>query len=181
MIDPLISTIVQYGFSMLFLTSAWHKLSDLQRFILIIEDYQLLTVLPSNFLAILLILIEFLIGTAWFFGYNLAIIGYCSIALLSLYAGAITINLLRGRIYIDCGCSFYNSSGGDSLLSPLLVFRNVILILLAALPILSSENRSLVIFDYVIIFCSLLSIISLYAGSTQLVKNRSAINSWRNK
>jgi uncharacterized membrane protein YphA (DoxX/SURF4 family) len=99
MIDPLISTIVQYGFSMLFLTSAWHKLSDLQRFILIIEDYQLLTVLPSNFLAILLILIEFLIGIAWFFGYNLAIIGYCSIALLSLYAGAITINLLRGRIY----------------------------------------------------------------------------------
>ena len=41
MIDPLLSQIVAYGFGLLFISSAWNKLSDIDQFSLILKDYQL--------------------------------------------------------------------------------------------------------------------------------------------
>ncbi|HJL93171.1 MAG TPA: hypothetical protein QGF04_05235, partial [Woeseiaceae bacterium] len=88
-----------------------------------------------------------------------------------------------GRVHIDCGCGFNNSLGGDNhLLSPILVVRNLILIVMVFITLLpTSSGRDFVFLDYMVIFTTLFSVILLYAGFEQLMQNKSAINAWRNK
>ena len=87
---------------------------------------------------------------------------------------------MRGRVYIDCGCGFNNTLGDNShLLSPILVVRNFILIVMVFFTLLPTSERDFVFLDYMVIFAALLTIILLYVGSVQLIQNRSAINTWR--
>ena len=180
MIDPLLSQIVAYGFGLLFISSAWNKLSDIDQFSLILKDYQLLTIMPFKLLAIMIATFELALGCAWLLGYNASMIGWCTVGILILYTLAITVNLVRGRVYIDCGCGFNNTLGDNShLLSPILVVRNFILIVMVLFTLLPISERDFVFLDYMVIFAALLTIILLYVGSVQLIQNRSAINTWR--
>ena len=180
MIDPLLSQIVAYGFGLLFISSAWNKLSDIDQFSLILKDYQLLTIMPFKLLAIMIATFELVLGCSWLLGYNTSMIGWCTAGILILYTLAITVNLVRGRVYIDCGCGFNNTLGDNShLLSPILVVRNFILIVMVFFTLLPTSERVFVFLDYMVIFAALLTIILLYVGSVQLIQNRSAINTWR--
>lgn len=60
-----------------------------------------------------------LLAGVWSAGLMLA-----SLTLLAAFAAAITVNLLRGRRHISCGCSF---SGKDGVISYALVTRNLVL------------------------------------------------------
>jgi hypothetical protein len=53
-----------------------------------------------------------------------------AVALLALYAGAMGVNILRGRTRIECGCG-----GAPNLLSPVLLARNAVLAAIAAIPV----------------------------------------------
>ncbi len=183
MIDPLLPQIVAYGFGVLFISSAWSKLSNIDRFSLIVEDYQLFTIIPFKLLSIMIAFFELALGCLWLLGYNALIVGWCTVGIIALYTLAITVNLLRGRVHIDCGCGFNNSLGGDNhLLSPILVARNLILIVMVFITLLPTRSgRHFVFLDYMVIFTTLFSIILLYAGFEQLMQNKSAINAWRNK
>jgi uncharacterized membrane protein YphA (DoxX/SURF4 family) len=181
MIDPLLSQIVAYGFGLLFISSAWNKLSDIDRFSLILEDYQLLTIMPFKLLAVMIATFEFILGCSWLLGFSTSIKEWCTVGILILYTLAITVNLVRGRVYIDCGCGFNNTLGDNGhLLSPILVVRNFILIVMVLFTLLPTSERNFVFLDYMVIFSALLTIILLYVGSGQLIQNRSAINTWRN-
>ena len=57
------------------------------------------------------------------------IAGVGTALLMAAYGGAISVNLLRGRPWIDCGC------GGGEQLSWLLVGRNLVLTGFALLPL----------------------------------------------
>ena len=181
MIDPLLLKVFAFGFAALFIGAAWHKLSSLDRFEAILRDYRLLPALVSRPLTMLIPAIELTLGLSWISGLLPRITALASASLLTTYALAMGINLLRGRIYIDCGCGFGASTENEQALSWSLVARNILLIGLAVLPLVAVAERDLGMTDYVVVVAGLLTAILLYAGSGQLIKNRAAIKTWRGK
>jgi hypothetical protein len=181
MIDPLLPTALAFGFTVLFIGAAWHKLSARGRFESILRDYQLLPEILVRPLAVLMPAIELTLGLGWISGLSPRITVFASAVLLATYALAMTINIVRGRIYIDCGCGFGASTGGEQALSLSLVARNILLIGLALLALIPTTGRDLGIADFVVVLAGVLTAILLYAGSGQLIQNRAAIISWRGK
>ena len=181
MIDPLLSKAIALGFAVLFIGAAWHKLSALGRFEAVLRDYRLLPALVGRALTLLIPAIELALGLSWISGLLPRITALASAVLLAAYALAMGINLVRGRIYIDCGCGFGVSTEKEQSLSSSLVARNILLIGLAVLSLVPVAERDLGMTDYVVVIAGLLTAILLYAGSGQLIKNRAAIKTWRGK
>ena len=179
MIDPLLPTAIAFGFAILFVAAAWHKLSARGRFEAILRDYRLLPEFLVRPVALLMPVVELTLGLGWMSGLSTRATALASTALLATYALAMAINLMRGRIYIDCGCGFGVSAGEEQALSSSLVARNIILIGLALLPLAPTTGRDLGSTDFVVVFASVLTAILLYAGSGQLIQNRAAIITWR--
>jgi hypothetical protein len=121
-----------------------------------------------------------MLGLCWMSGLLTHFTALASIGLLTIYALAMSINLKRGRIYIDCGCGF-GPSDKDQALSSSLVSRNILLIGLVTLSFVPATERDLQIPDYVVVFATVLIAGLLYAGAGQLITNRSAIVVWRGK
>ncbi|MDD9890919.1 MAG: DoxX family membrane protein [Gammaproteobacteria bacterium] len=185
MLDPVIQLLLSLGFSLLFIVAGVHKLSNRLRFQGIIEAYQ---VLPKSWTPLIVItigLIESVLGIAWLTG-NSVLIPLTSAVLLSIYVVVISINLYRGRTYIDCGCGFSAFAGktevdsGIQQLSFGLVLRNFLLIALAIIAILPSTERVLGAVDYFGIVVGLLTVLLIYAAANQLLSNHNAIGAWRN-
>jgi len=179
MIDPLLPAAIAFGFAVLFIGAAWHKLSARGRFEAILRDYRLLPERLVRPLAVLIPVIEWVLALGWVSGLATHFTIFATAALLTSYAFAMTINLVRGRIYIDCGCGFGAATGENPALSSGLVARNIFLIGLALLPLVPTSGRDLGIIDFVFVLASVLTAILLYAGSGQLIQNRAAINTWR--
>jgi hypothetical protein len=179
MIDPLLPTAIALGFAVLFVAAAWHKLSARGRFEAILRDYRLLPEFLARPIARLMPAIELTLGLGWISGLFPHVTALASVVLLATYALAMTINIMRGRIYIDCGCGFGASTGEKQALSSSLVARNILLIGLALLPLVPTTGRDLGLTDFVIVIASVLTAVFLYAGSGQLIQNRAAINAWR--
>ncbi|MEL0088004.1 MAG: MauE/DoxX family redox-associated membrane protein [Halieaceae bacterium] len=128
MSQNLISTVFVGGVCSLiffvFLSALLHKVRDIVRFRAVLIAYRLL---PESVVAVVagfIITLEFLsvVGLVFVSSTGLAL----SSMLLFVYMIAMGVNLMRGRVKIDCGC-------GDSptQLSLGLIFRNSLLILLA--------------------------------------------------
>ncbi len=181
MIDPLLSRAIALGFAVLFIGAAWHKLSGLDRFEAILRDYRLLPALASRPLTLLIPAIELTLGLGWVAGVLPRIVALASAGLVATYAFAMGINLLRVRIYIDCGCGFGASTDKEQVLSSSLVARNILLIGLATLSLVPVAERDLGITDYLVVLAGLMTAILLYAGSEQLIRNRAAIMTWTEK
>jgi hypothetical protein len=179
MIDPLLPTAIAFGFTVLFIGAAWHKLSARGRFEAILRDYQLLPEFLVRSLSVIMPAIELTLGLGWVSGLSPRVTALASAALLAMYALAMTINIVRGRIYIDCGCGFGASTDKEQALSLSLVARNILLIGLALLSMIPTTGRDLGIADIAVIVASVLTAILLYAGSGQLIQNRAAIITWR--
>ncbi len=179
MIDPLLPTAIALGFAFLFVAAAWHKLSARGRFEAILRDYRLLPEFLVRPIAMLMPVIELTLGLGWISGLSPRATALASAVLLATYALAMTINLVRGRIYIECGCGFGTSTGEEQALSSSLVARNILLIGLALLPLAPTTGRDLGATDFLVVVGSVLTAILLYAGSGQLIRNRAAIITWR--
>lgn len=179
MIDPMLTKTIALGFAALFVGTAWHKLSNPGRFGAVLRDYQLLPAFVSRPVALLIPVVELALGLGWIWGSLPRITAAASAVLLATYALAMGINLVRGRIYIDCGCGFGAASEREQPLSYGLVARNILLIGLVGLTFVPVAARQLGGLDYAVVVAALLTAILLYAGSGQLIKNRAAINTWR--
>ena len=123
-VDPVISFTLRGVLALVFAEAVFHKVTDFAAFRETLANYELLLpqlVAPTAgfVIAIELGLIPALLIPG--------IGGWAALvaaAVLALYALAITANLIRGRRYIDCGCT------GPSLRQPLsggLVVRNLLL------------------------------------------------------
>ena len=143
MIDPVVSLSIQAGFALLFAFSAVEKAKAPGVFILQLEQYQLL---PKSLLGVVgasIILLELgvatLLITPLYYGGVLF-----GALLLSVYAGAILINMRRGRVWMDCGCL---GAGGEGL-SYWLVVRNLTLLMILLVALIPSTGRQLLWLDY---------------------------------
>ncbi len=181
MLDPLVLKLVSIGFGLLLLLAAVHKLTALQKFRATLTAYE---IMPGALIApasILVPIVEALLGATWLLGLEPTFVAMTTAALLASYMSAIAINLLRGRIHIDCGCTMGASAGRDQQLSWGLVARNAILIVAALAAIVPTSERAIGFVDYVTLVAGLLAIVLLYGAANQLLNNNAAIGTWRNR
>ena len=185
MLDPAIRLIIAVGFTVLLISAGGHKLTNRVRFGGILEAYKLIPVALVPASVILLGGLELTLAFAWALGWNVAWVALMTALLLTLYAVAIIINLIRGRSYIDCGCGFASSKNkffersNIQQLSVTLVLRNVFLVACALLATLPGTTRILGFMDYLAVVLASIAIILLYSSYNQLLTNNNAIHSWR--
>lgn len=181
MLDPLALNIISVGFGLLLLLAAVHKLSSLRKFRSTLAAYELLPEMLISPVSILLPIIETLLGVAWLLAIQPVFVALASAVLLAGYTSGIIINLLRGRIHIDCGCGTVRNAGSDQQLSWGLVLRNSLLITAALTASLPVRERATEWVDYVTLVAGLLAIVLLYGAANQLLNNEAAIGTWRNR
>ena len=181
MLDPLVLKLVSISFGLLFLLAAVHKLTALATFRASLLGYQLLPGVLVSPASIVVPAFEALLGAAWLLAVSPVLTAFASAALLTAYTVAIAINVLRGRIHIDCGCGMTSSAGRDQQLSWGLVVRNLLLIIAVLSATLPASDRTIGILDYVTLVAGLLAIVLLYGAANQLLSNGAAIGTWRNR
>lgn len=181
MLDPLLLKLVSICFALLFLLAAVHKLTALADFRATLHAYQLLPGAMIYPLGMLVPVVELVIGAAWLLGVEPLPVALASTALLATYTFAIAINIVRGRVHIDCGCGMARSSGKDPHLSWGLVVRNSLLIIAVLSAALPPGERAIGVLDYLTLVAGLLAIVLLYGAANQLLSNGAAIGAWRNR
>ena len=176
--DDLILLTISAAFCMMFGVSGLQKARNLASFRQAIADYQLLPGVLTGVASILLTVFELQLAAGWCIASVRPMAAWSTIILLTVYMLAMSVNLLRGRNYIDCGCSFGAANSGQPL-SVWLLVRNLLLIMLATPGILAAAGRPLAATDILVLVASLLIGIILHAAFTQLMLNHAAIASWR--
>jgi uncharacterized membrane protein YphA (DoxX/SURF4 family) len=173
MIDAPLQLIVALGLALLFASAGVHKLRNGPRFTAALAEYHLLPTHWTPALARALALLEILLAAALLLPLSRPGAGVLAAALLTLYAGAITINLARGRSYIDCGC-------GDrpQLLSPWLLLRNGLLAAGALLLMLPAAPYAFAWTDLVFYVPAFLLLCLLYLVGEELLENASILREW---
>lgn len=180
MLDPLIIKAISIGLGLMFLLAAYHKLASGAEFRVTLLEYQLLPEWLISPASRIIPMTEILLGCSWLLSsYGQTLTAVASASLLGLYALAIGINLRRGRVYFDCGCSFGGKDDSEQFLSGGLVVRNLILIATVLITLLPTTTRSFGIGDYATLAAVLLAATLLFAAANQLIANRAAINTWR--
>ena len=181
MLDPVLQIAMRAALSLLLLWAASHKLRDVRGFRSVVANYDLL---PSRWLgpfAVLLIAVEIGVAIGLWMPRRGVAAALTAAGLFALYAGAIVVNLRRGRRDIDCGCA---GVAGRQPLTAALVMRNILLVVTALVSGLPSGSRPLTWMDTVTIAASVATLALLYAAvngllaqaphSATLVRHRAA-------
>lgn len=106
--------------ALIFLRAAIHKLADPDRFRGILADYGLLPEPALPLMRWAIPALEGITAGALMWQGSRPLGAWLGVGLLLTYGAAISVNLLRGRSEIDCGCG-----GAPEPLSPTLVARNL--------------------------------------------------------
>jgi Methylamine utilisation protein MauE len=147
-LDPAIACLIIGCTALLFGAAAVHKLRDLRRFDEIFAAYGLLSFVARLRLSRLVPILETLTAAGLLFSASRSAAAGVGIVLLVVYAAAITINLLRGRRDLACGC------GGPDDRRPIaawMVWRNLGIAALLGILMLPWSSRSLALTDVVTI------------------------------
>lgn len=173
MIDAPLQLIIALGLALLFLNAGVHKLRNGPRFAAALAEYHLLPDRWTSPAARALALLEILIAPALLAPPTRPGAGMLAAALFTVYAGAITINLLRGRSYIDCGC-------GDrpQLLSPWLLLRNALLTGGALMLTLPVPPYTFAWTDLLFYVPAFLMLCLVYLVGEELLENASILREW---
>jgi hypothetical protein len=158
-VDPAVAAIVGACSALLFGGAAVHKLRDIRRFDEIFAGYGLLIVPASPGAARLVPVLELLVACGLLFAVSRPFAALGGVLLLWVYAGAISVNLLRGRRDLACGC------GGPYDRRPIaswMVWRNVTVSLALLALVLPLGARSLELTDAVTIAFGSVTAVLLY-------------------
>lgn len=168
-IDPVVTTTVRLALGLLFAVAAWHKVRAPRAFAAALDAYRVVParavwpaaagVTASEAGAAVLLLAPS--------GYRLG--AAVAALLLAAYAGAIALNLARGRRDLDCGCG---GPGPRRPVSGALVARNGVLCGGALLLTASVSARPLGWLDATTITAALVTLTALYVGVERLEANR---------
>jgi hypothetical protein len=167
-LDGTVRVILGILLAFIFLRAAWHKAADLRRFVAQLGAYRLLPERCLPLLAGVLIVLEV------YLAFTLPLPGWRSsallaAALLSLYALAMSINLVRGRRDLDCGCG--GPAGDAQAISWGLVIRNGFLALLALVAALPVATRSWSPLDVGTASLAGIAVCLLYCSIEQAIAN----------
>ncbi len=168
LIDPAIQLACAWALAAVFATGLAHKLRSPSTFVATLGNYRLLPralLVPA---AGLVIAGESLLVPALLVLPGAAPVCWGAFALLVLYTTAIGINLARGRRDIDCGCS------GPALrqtLSGALLWRNAVLLAIAAVALLPVGDRALSWLDFLSAGFAVATVVLIYTAGNQLIAN----------
>ena len=169
--DPVIVLVVRLGLALLLLGAAFQKLRDIGDFRVVLATYR---VLPDRFVGVaawIVVAFEVVVGIGALLQIRPAYVG--AIVLLLGYAGAMALNLWRGRRLIDCGCG-----GGVQPLTIGLVVRNVVLAVGASVALSPAFVRPLGWLDFVSVTGGTAMLVLLYAATNQLLAARARLEEW---
>jgi hypothetical protein len=121
--------------ALLFARAAWHKFSDFTAFTGYVADYDVVPEKYVRFASMAVAAAEAVVILALLTPGGNVVGSLTAMAMLALYAGAMAINIGRGRDRIECGCG-----GAMQPLSWRLVIRNGVLAMIAALGLLASPD-----------------------------------------
>lgn len=164
--DPVFTIIVSLCMSLMFGIAAVHKLKAVAVFKATMDEYQLVPQMLSGVTAALLIVAESLAAILVLVPAVRTTGLMIMASLLLIYTAGISINLLRGRRDIDCGCS---GPASRHELSGWLVTRNLVLLSLVLLAANPLAQRPLNWLDVVVVLFSVMVASGLYMGMNQLL------------
>lgn len=147
-IDPAIAVLIAACTALLFAGAAIHKLRDLRRFDEIFAAYGLLPLAARLRLSRAVPVLEALVAAGLLLDVTRIAAACVGIVLLLTYAGAIAVNLLRGRRELACGCG-----GPDDRrpIAPWMVWRNILFAVMLLAVMLPWSPRPLGLTDSVTI------------------------------
>jgi hypothetical protein len=170
-IDPVVSLILRAAVALLFGWSAVEKLRDVNRFREAVEGYALLPPLWVVPAGAALIAVEIGVAAGVWLPRVGSVAAIAAAALLIVYAGAIGVNLVRGRRDIDCGCG---GPAGRQTISAALVVRNVVLGAAAVVAALPTAPRGLHWVDWFTAVTGVAAAALLYVAADELLRLRRA-------
>ncbi|MDC0004332.1 hypothetical protein OAE19_08045 [Porticoccaceae bacterium] len=178
MIDPLFVTVATVFIGLFFVMSGLHKVTNRVGFLETLSDYQLLPYGLLGVVAIALPLAEITIGVVLLLPSTvlplmlLHSVANAAALLLALYSVAMAINIYRGRVHIDCGCSFQQRK---ITLSNWHLLRNALLIGLVLVIRLPMTDRVLFWPDFINMLAALTGLGLIYLSTETLLANRTYI------
>jgi Methylamine utilisation protein MauE len=164
-LDPAIGWTVVLVLAGVFGAAALAKLRALDAFVGVVHNYRLVPEPLERPIAYALPVFELAIAVAVLAPATRVPAASAAAILLALFAGAMAINLGRGRRDIDCGC--FATVLRQHLSWPL-VLRNLLLATLALLVVPELGVRSLGWLDFVTIGCASTALVLVYAAASRL-------------
>lgn len=172
LMDPAISAALALSLAALFAATAAHKAVDFGRFINVVRAYGVMPAFLAPLASLMVIALEFAIAAGLVAPPFRAVAGSSAAALLLAYGVLIGFNIARNRRDIDCGCSF---GGSGERLTPVLIFRNLGLAILALVTAAPVGARSLELLDAASITLFVLSSAALYVAFEGLRANAAGL------
>jgi len=167
-VDPAVSWTISVALAVVFGASAVIKFSDFDEFRAAVANYR---IVPESFSLPAAALIP-IAETAGAVGILIPATRHAAAAvllfLLAIFTTAIIVNLMRGRLHVDCGCF------GPVLRQPLswwLPARNATLMTLAAIAIAPTAGRSMTPLDVATIAFGAAALVVLYLAANYLLAN----------
>ena len=166
---PIIESVTLTIVALIFLAGAGRKLIDLEAFEQAVASYELTNDLITWVLSRLIPFLELSAGLLLLAPKVRDIGALAAICLLVFVTTAVTINLLRGRTELSCGCGGFEE---EQPISWNLVLRNLTLIGLVGLAFLKKTETAFSWLDLVTIYASSLVGFGIFAVGNQLSVNR---------
>ena len=167
-LDPVIALVASLLMAAIFAAGAIDKLRFPALFAAIVQAYGLLPGILVTPVAWGVALMEAGIAVALCLPAAWPWAQWAGLCLLVIVTTAVVVNLLRGQVGIDCGCG---GASADQELSWALVWRNLALAALIALPLADRTERTLGLGDGLLGIFAVLAGFGLYAGVNQLLAN----------
>ncbi len=161
-LDPVVALAGHGGLAWLFAAAALHKLRDWRGFRFALAGYGLVPAPLEPVAAGSLVLVELAVSGALLLAAPPAAVAAAGV--LTLYALAMAVNLLRGRRLADCGCG-----GAAQPLSWALVSRNLALVAVALSLLLPVAARPLGWMDGFTAVAAVAAAAALYAAVNALL------------
>jgi hypothetical protein len=162
--DPAIDLTLRAVLGLLFIVATVHKLRDPRTFAATLADYRLLPVRLAGVASAALVGAELAVAAALALHRRAGLAG--AAALLVLYAGAMAINLARGRRHIDCGCA---GPAARRSISGRLVVRNLALAGIALVALAPVAPRALLWVDGMTIAAATVALAACWSAMDRLL------------
>ena len=163
--DPVPGYVIRGLLALVFLAACVHKLVAPRSFVEALRGYALVPDALAVWLAAPIVVAELCAGVGLLVPAMQRDATVGALALLVLYAAGMSINLLRGRRDIDCGCA---GTAGRQSLSGWLVARNLLLAAALGVTLAPASPRALDTFDLFTIALGAGALYALYVASNLL-------------
>ncbi|HEY0878263.1 MAG TPA: MauE/DoxX family redox-associated membrane protein [Zeimonas sp.] len=176
-LDPVLGHSVAGAIALVLAVGAWSKFADLDGFAFAVERYRLLPSAAARVAAFVVPFSEALAAALLVVPAARVAGALLAAALVALVTTAVIVNLLRGRIDIDCGCG----GGHRQRLSWHLVARNAVLLAGCAIAATPIAPRPLVWLDAFTATFAAAALWFVYAAADQLMSDAQRVSHETNR